>query len=176
MCLPDLLVGDIVDAHEHFRFVGPAREMFVVNRHEKGTGPGEGVDAVGDGVNLETREELPGNLPMFLGDSVDVTAQVERQEGHVEVSFSAEFPKKTVRYEVAEDPLDHIVRELVVAGFHRRVRGEDTVLHDPLDIPALAVLPAVEAGPSLLDQQFESQQARMPFVHVVFANDESQGV
>ncbi len=91
MGFPDFLVGNGVDPYQQLRFGTPARKVTGKELDHMRRGPGKGVDAVGDGVNLEPRKQGLRDFAMFFGHTVDVTAEIQCQHGHVELIFSAQF-------------------------------------------------------------------------------------
>jgi len=121
--------------------------------------PGGGVDPVGDGVDGVAGKQEPGDLAVSLGHPVDVAAEVQRQEGHVERGAALGHLREVVEVfgmmedaadelhaegvvhieEVetwAQDLIHHVDRELVVPGRDRRMSGEDTMPSHGLDVGA----------------------------------------
>ena len=80
-------------------------------------------------------KHLLGDLAVLHADAVDVAGEAQRQVGHVEqaVVQTAEALDGVAAF-VAEDGVHLVQAELVVAGGHRRVGGEDTLPGDGCDI------------------------------------------
>ncbi len=176
MGVPDLFVRDVVDPHQQFRFVRPTGDVFVKKADEKGGGPGEGVNAVGDGVDLETGKEVLRDLPVFFRHAVDVAAQVEGEHGHVEFIRPGQLLQQPHRYRLTQHPSRQIVGETIVPSRHRCMGGEDTLLDDPVRIPGGTLVPGAFQGMTGAVEQFQGQESGMPLVHVILLDGEAEGV
>ena len=68
------------------------------------------------------------------------------------------------RVRPAKHLIDHVHRKLIVPRGHWRVRGEDALVADRIDVQSRR--PGVHPRHRPLMQQFHRQQGCMPFVHV----------
>ena len=84
--VPDFLRRDAQRVAQAETVLAPAGDVLVEQRLERGRHPCRRVDAVGDGVDLILGEHVPRDLGVFLGDAVDVVAQVEREVRHVQLA------------------------------------------------------------------------------------------
>jgi hypothetical protein len=116
-------VGDLV-----------VKELLEVRRE-----PGGGVDAVGDGVDMHLREHGLRDLAVLHGHAVDVAREAQRQIGHVEQVVMQAAEALDDRGALMAEHLQHLVQaELVMAGGHGSVRGEDALLGDGVGVSSVA--------------------------------------
>ena len=111
-------------------------------------------------------EHLLRDLAVLHGHAVDVAREAQRQVGHVEQRVvQAAEALDGVAALLAEDGVHLVEAELVVAGGHRRVGGEDALVGDLGDIlfGRLGERRAVE----VLLQQADAEQRGVALVHVV---------
>ena len=186
MGLPQLGVGDVVDARPHLRLgqvLAPVgRRCAVVEVLHRRREPGAHVDAVGDVahrdlvlavVRPQHLPRLARDAPVQRRDAVRVARHLERQHRHAQrlavvlgadaaeaEELLARQPQRAAqRIQVIVDQLG---REAVVAGVDRRVRGEDRALRDVLRAGA-------EVGAALLHAQarvLQRGERAVPFVEV----------
>ena len=131
---------------------------------------------VGDGVNFEPGKERFGNLAMLFGHPIDVTAQIQGQQGQIELLATCQTLQQRQGNRLAQDALDHLVGKPVVAGLHRGMGGKYTTVHDPLEIPGTEFILAVILPPTGPNQQIEGEQGGVAFVQMKFAQGETQGL
>ena len=122
------------------------------------------MHAVGNGVDRIFGKHQLRDLGVFLGDAVDVIAEVQGKMGHVEQAVIAEDILHLRKFLPPQHADRQLQGKLVVAGGHGRVRGEDAQLPDRAYIVVREGLPAVTRG--LFVQQRQGQQRGMAFVEV----------
>ncbi len=106
---------------------------------------------------------------MFLGDTVNVMAVVEREISQIQLALVAELLRPLAQGAcAAEHAVGEIQRELVVAGGYRRVGGEHALPADGVDV--FLGNDRIPEPRGVLGQQLQHQQARVPLIHVVAAD------
>ena len=87
------------------------------------------MNAIGDGVDLELREHLAGDLGMLHGHAIGIAGEAQRQQRHIQHSIAKAAQLFQARRAVAAQDANGLLGgEAVVAGRHRRVGGEDALL------------------------------------------------
>ncbi len=99
------------------------------------------MNAVGDGVDLETGEERLRDFAVLFGDAVDEVAEVQRQHRHIQFFRPGQFAQQRKGDDFAHDPFDHLVGEMIVSGLHRGMGGEDALFAEPFAYPMSRVRP-----------------------------------
>ena len=125
---PQFLVRNLVRANQKLRLVEPSRDVAIEQLGYRRRSPGLGVDSIGDGVHVVSREESRRDLRMPFGYAVDVPAQAQREPSHIQTIRSRQGLKLLDVEVVSKNPADELVRKLVRACFHRGVCGEDALL------------------------------------------------
>src|SRR5512144_53229 len=115
-------------------------------------------------MDMVTREHMLGHFSMFFCNAVDVFAQIERQECHVEAVLASKVLEHVERDDLAEHLLDKGIGELVVPSFHRRVRGEYAKIPHPRHVPERPFIPDPLDVALEPEKQFKHKKACMPFV------------
>ena len=132
------------------------------------------MDPVGNGIDFISREHIPGYFPMLLGHPVDEFGQVQGQNRHVQVLRSGQSLKDVQGDVASQNPLDQVVGKTIMAGLHRGVGGKDAQVFDTVYVPDQFLVPHLLDGPFKFIQQFQGQQAGVPFVEVVFLDFKTQ--
>ncbi len=131
--------------------------------------PGGSVNPVGDGLDGIPGEHQARDLSVSPGDSVYEAAHVEAEIRHVERMPFVEHALKSEKIlAIPDDLAGEIDRKLVVAGWNRRVGGEDTPVPHPIYVLWGYRFPA--CSPGRLIEKFERQQGSMAFVHMETAH------
>lgn len=123
------------------------------------------MNAVGDRVDIVAGEHEPGDFPMPFCNTIDVVAQVQGQERHVQQIAAAKDVFHLLHVVPAEYLIDQCQRKVIMSRSHRCVRCENAFLPDSLNVLTIGRPPAATSG--LLVKQFQREQTRMAFVHVV---------
>ena len=123
------------------------------------------MDAVGDRIDVVAGKHQPRHLAMLLCHAVDVMAQIERQERHVQHIAAAKYIFHFFDFLSAEHLMHQRHRKLIVSGGHRRVRREDTFFAHRLNVVAIRRCLPGRAG--FLIQELQREQTRVAFVHVI---------
>src|SRR5579884_756676 len=144
----------------------PARHMAVKDGLESRRGPGDCVDAVGDGGNLVFRKHRAGNFAVLHGHTIHKAGEGERYVGHVQeaiVDATALLQERSNL--VPEDARGLLLREAVVSCRHGGVRGEDAFLADGGHI--VFTRRVQRSAAKLVLHQGNGQQRRVALIHVV---------
>lgn len=118
----DAVQGDAGGVAEVEGVFAPAGDVFVEDAGHVLAGPCDGVDAVGDGVDVVAGEHERGDFAVALGDAVDVVAEVQAGVGHVEHAVVDEEAAAFERALLFDDGVDLVHCEAVVPG------GDDRTL------------------------------------------------
>ena len=102
---------------------------------------------------------------MAFGDAVYVVAQVQRKKGHVQHAFATEDFLHVVDLAPAHYLVDQFHWEFVMRGWNRSMRRENATPAHRVQVRMVDFVSAV--GARMFVEQFEHEQARMTFVHVV---------
>ena len=194
MGVPEFFVGDVDDATPELGVAEvflPVGEVFAVERLKFRGEPRFGVDAVGDGADghFVLGHAGPDVLPQPLADfavelahAVGVAAGAQGEDGHREgvhlVDGRLPVGEEVVEGDadlgrvIAEIFLHQIPWESVVARRDRGVGGEDVGCGHELE-GALEVKALVLHAPA---HQFQREERRVAFVHVVDRRLEPHGV
>ena len=166
MRVPDFALGHAEHVAQTGIVLPPIGNVPVEHRLHGRRGPGRGVHAVGDRIDLVLREHRPGDLAVSFGHAVHVLAVVEREIRHVQHVVQAELPRALVeRVVVTGDDAGHQrQRELVVSGGHRRMRREHAQRLDGLH--GLAADRFLAALARFLERELDGEQRGVAFVHV----------
>ena len=169
---PQLQFGNVAGPDEQLRFIRPAGNVLVEQLRHFLAGPGEGVYAVRDGMDVVAGEHVLRYLTVFLRHAVDVLAQVERQHRHVQVVLARKVLEHVEGNDLAEHLLDEGIGELVMARLDRRVGREHAEVPHPGDVPDRPLVPHALDVALEPEQQFEGEKTRMSLVHVIFLDME----
>jgi hypothetical protein len=122
------------------------------------------MDPVGDAVDGVPREHVLGHFTVPHGHPVDEMGCAQGEIRHVE-GLPAANPTESPGAPRPEHPARQVPGELIVAGLHRRVRGEHALGVDLLEALRQAGLVDLVAT-HLLFQQREHRQGRVSLVQV----------
>lgn len=161
---PNLRARNAKRAVEREVVLPPVWHVAVEQLAERFGGPSAGVNAVGDRVDDVARKHQARNLTVALGDAVDVVAQVEREERHVQHALAAEDLLHLIHLAPPEHARHQLHRKLVVPRRHRCVRREDAELPHGFDI--LVRDGSAASAPRGLVEQLQREEARVAFIHV----------
>ena len=89
MGLPNVLFGKSLRVAQAEGVLPPSGNTSVEQLLERPRSPGRGVDAVGNRVDGVLGEHTACDLGVPLGDTVDIAAQVQSEEGHVQNTLAS---------------------------------------------------------------------------------------
>lgn len=122
------------------------------------------MHAIGNGIDRIAGEQFSRDFLMPLRNTIDILAQVQTEQRHVQPLLAAQhlghFERHVLTYHTAHE----VIRELVMSRRHQRMRGKDALASHAVEIPLRG------SRIASLTQEFQGEQTGVPFIHVEALN------